>query len=62
MWYSSKSRNEKADRPSKVENTASYPVKPEERIDGMHVRNISPQIGKISCLTIKLLLIPFYLF
>ena len=42
MWYSSKSRNEKADRPSKVENTASYPVKPGERIDGMHVRNITP--------------------
>ena len=42
MWYSSKSRNEKADRPSKVENTASYPVDPGERIDGMHVRNINP--------------------
>ena len=42
MWYSSKSRNEKADRPSQVENTASYPVKPEERINGMHVRDISP--------------------
>jgi len=42
MWYSSKSRNEKADRPSKVENTASYPVEPGERIDGVHVRDISP--------------------
>ena len=42
MWYSSKSRNEKADRPSKVEKTSSYPVEPEERIDGINVRNISP--------------------
>ena len=42
MWYSSRSRNEKADRPSKVENTASYPVEPGERIDGVHVRNINP--------------------
>ena len=41
MWYSSRSRNEKADRPSKVESTASYPVEPGERIDGVHVRNIS---------------------
>ena len=36
MWYSSKSRNEKADRPSKVENTVSYPVDLGENIDGMH--------------------------
>ena len=35
MWYSSKSRNEKADRPSKVENTVSYPVEPW----GAHRRN-----------------------
>ena len=42
MWYSSKSQNEKVDRLSKVENTASYPVEPEERIDGIHVRKISP--------------------
>ena len=41
MWYSSKSRNEKAERPSKVENTASYPVNFEEHINGMHARNIN---------------------
>ena len=39
MWYSSKSRNEKADRPSKVENIVSYPVDPGSQIDGMHIRN-----------------------
>ena len=41
MWYSSKSRNEKAERPSKVENTVSYPVNFEEHINGMHARNIN---------------------
>ena len=41
MWYSSKSRNEKADRPSKVENIVSYPVDHGEHIDGMHARNIN---------------------
>ena len=41
MWYSSKSRNEKADRPSKVENIVSYPVDLGEHIDGMHTRNIN---------------------
>ena len=41
MWYSSKSRNEKADRPSKVENTVSYPVNLGENINGMHARNIN---------------------
>ena len=41
MWYSSKSRNEKAERPSKVENTASYPVNFEEHINRMHARNIN---------------------
>ena len=42
MWYSSKSRNEKAVRPSKVEKTSSYQVEPGEHIDGINVRNISP--------------------
>ena len=41
MWYSSKSRNEKAERPSKVENTVSYPVNFEKHINGMHARNIN---------------------
>ena len=41
MWYSSKSRNEKADKPSKVENTVSYPVEPGEHINGMYGRNIN---------------------
>ena len=41
MWYSSRSRNEKAERPSKVENTVSYPVNPGEHINGMHARNIN---------------------
>ena len=41
MWYSSKSRNEKAERPSKVENTVSCPVNFEEHIDVMHARNIN---------------------
>ena len=41
MWYSSKSRNEKAERPSKVENTVSYPVNLGENINGMHARNIN---------------------
>ena len=41
MWYSSKSRNEKAERPSKVENTVSYPVNFEKYINGMHARNIN---------------------
>ena len=41
MWYSSRSRNEKAERPSKVENTVSYPVNLGEHINGMHARNIN---------------------
>ena len=41
MWYSSKSRNDKADRPLRVENTASSPVETGGHLDGMHVRNIS---------------------
>ena len=41
MWYSSKSRNEKAERLSKVENTVSYPVNFEEHINGMHAGNIN---------------------
>ena len=46
MWYSSKSRNEKADRPSKVENIVSYPVDIGEHIDGMRART-STEIRKI---------------
>ena len=41
MWYSSKSRNENAERLSKVENTVSYPVNLGENINGMHARNIN---------------------
>ena len=41
MWYSSKRRNEKADKPSKVENTVSFPDDPEEQINGLHARNIN---------------------
>jgi len=41
MWYSSKSRNEKADRPSKVENSVSYPVNLGEHIDGLRARNVN---------------------
>ena len=41
MWYSSKSRNGKADRPSKVKNIVSYPGDHGEHIDGMHARNIN---------------------
>ena len=41
MWYSSKSRTEKAERPSKVDNTVSYPVNLGENINGMHARNIN---------------------
>ena len=39
MWYSSKSRNEKADRPSKVENIVSYPVDLVEHMNGTQARN-----------------------
>ena len=39
MWYSSKSRNENAERLSKVENTVSYPVNLGEHTNGMHARN-----------------------
>ena len=41
MWYSSKNRNEKVDRPSKVENFASYPIDLGEHIDGMNTGNIN---------------------
>ena len=41
MWYSSKSGNRKAERPSKVENTVSYSVNLGEHISGMHARNIN---------------------
>ena len=41
MWYSSKSRNEKADKPSKGKNTVSYPIDLGENINGMHDRNIN---------------------
>ena len=41
MWYSSKRRNEKADRPSKVENNVSFPDDLGEQINGMHARNIN---------------------
>ena len=41
MWYSSKSRNGKADRPSKVKNSVSYPDDHGENIDGVHTRNIN---------------------
>ena len=40
MWYSSKNRYEKADRPSKVENTVSYPIDLGEHINGMRAKNI----------------------
>ena len=39
MWYSSKSQNEKADKPLKGKNSVSYPVDLGEQIDGMHARN-----------------------
>ena len=41
MWYSSKSRNEKADRPSKVEKIVSFPDDIGEHTNGMHARNIN---------------------
>ena len=41
MWYSSKSGNGKAERPSKVENTVSYSVNLGEDISGKHARNIN---------------------
>ena len=47
MWYSSKSRNEKADRPSKVKNIVSYPDDHGEHIDGMLILETSTEIRKI---------------
>ena len=46
MWYSSKSRNGKADRPSKVKNTVSYPGDYGEHIDGTDTRSINRQKKK----------------
>jgi hypothetical protein len=42
MWYSSKSQNEKSERPEKVRNFISFPVELGEPIDRMHAKNISP--------------------
>ena len=46
MWYSSKSRNGKADRPSKVKNIVSYPGDHGENIDGTNTRSINRQKKK----------------
>ena len=46
MWYSSKSRNGKADRPSKVDNIVSYPGDHEEHLDGTNNRSINRQKKK----------------
>ena len=46
MWYSSKSRNGKADRPSKVKNSVSYPDDHGEHIDGTNTRSINRQKKK----------------
>ena len=41
MWYSSKSRNGKADRPSKVKNIVSYPCDHGGHMDGTNTRSIN---------------------
>ena len=46
MWYSSKSRDGKTDRPSKVKNNVSYPGDHGERIDETNTRRINQQNRK----------------
>ena len=46
MWYSSKSRNGKADKPSKVKNIVSYPGDHGEHINGTNTRSINRQKKK----------------
>jgi len=48
MWYSSKSQNGKADRPSKVENIVAHPDDHREHIDGANTRSIHRNKKKFS--------------
>ena len=46
MWYSSKSRNGKADRPSKVKNIVSYPGDHGAHMDATNTRSINREKKK----------------
>ena len=47
MWYSSKNRYEKADRPSKVKNIVSCPGDHGEHMNGTNTRSINRNKKKV---------------